>query len=355
MLVCVSVTVTVAPGHARALGVGHGAEQRALHGLGPRCRRCRDDQNGQDDHPVEGAPRARGQTGQRQSRAHEPPPAKTLSFVVGLAYARPCGCQQGGRGSCHTPRTPPSRTGGWRCSTAATSSLTPAAPPPSCWPGPVSTRNCRRPRPAPARSLPARRGGVLDADPQAVPHPGGRGLPEQRHGGVLSVAGVARRLRRVPGDGTDGPGGPRGLSHLGLRALERVPGSPREVHRLLARRARAGAQRDGGQQLHRERPRPRGRRRSADQRPGAPGRRAALEPARQALRDRGQEVRPAPAARERGRDPHPHVDALTPRTRVLFVSHITTTTGVVLRSRRSAPWPAARASSPPWTARTSWA
>src|SRR5882672_3139198 len=44
--------------------------------------------------------------------------------------------------------------------------------------GPPRRRSRDRPRPAAARPLPSRRRGLLDGNPQAVPHPAGRGLPE---------------------------------------------------------------------------------------------------------------------------------------------------------------------------------
>ena len=87
----------------------------------------------------------------------------------------------------------------------------------------------------------------------------------------------------------------RGLSHLGLRGMERVSRSAGGVRGLQARRDRVAAQCHRGQQLHRQRHRHEARRRSADDRPGASRRRAALAVEGEALWHRGEESHAAHA------------------------------------------------------------
>src|ERR1700674_1387664 len=88
------------------------------------------------------------------------------------------------------------------------------------------------------------------------------------------------------------------LSDLGLRCLEPISRPACGVHRLHARRTGAGSQCHGGQQLHRQRIRHEGRRRSCNDRPGASRRRATLEPNSQELRHRGEESNFAEARAE---------------------------------------------------------
>ena len=173
------------------------------------------------------------------------------------------------------------------------------------WPGPIQRRRRRcASRPPRARPLRARRGGVLGGDPQAVPHPAGRGLPEQRHRGVVSwpvlravFEGYRQTERMAQDDPEDYPIWGYGPWNEFRDPLAKFIGCSRDELALVRNATEANS-------YDRERHRPQGGRRGLDQRPGAPGRRAALEPARQALRHRGEEVRPASAPGQRGRDPH---------------------------------------------------
>jgi len=75
---------------------------------------------------------------------------------------------------------------------------------------------------------------------------------------------------------------------------------------------------------------------------------------REALRDCGEKVtlpKPVPNA---AAVLNLFNDAITPRTRVMFFSHIPTVTGVVLPAKELCGLARSRGSSRPWTAPTSW-
>ncbi len=102
----------------------------------------------------------------------------------------------------------------------------------------------------------------------------------------------------------------------------------------IARRDRAGSQRHRSQQLHRQRHRHEARRRSADDRPGT---RAESTPWQLKAKRYGIVMKKVTLPRA-GEGSGAQVlnlfnDAITPRTRVLFFSHITTDTGVVLPAK----------------------
>src|ERR1051326_8075683 len=73
---------------------------------------------------------------------------------------------------------------------------------------------------------------LLGRNAPPVPHSRGRDLSEQRHRGLQSRARSPRHLRRLQLHRENGPAGSRGLSHLGIRCLERVPRPARRLHRI---------------------------------------------------------------------------------------------------------------------------
>src|SRR5258708_31257592 len=150
------------------------------------------------------------------------------------------------------------------------------------------------------RALRFERRGLLDRTAQTVSDSGRRGVPQQRDGGIFADARAARGFRWLQRYRENGAERSGRLSDLGVWRVERISRPAGGVCGLHARRTGRGAQRDGSEQLYREGPGYEAGPRSFDARPGAPRRRAAAEPAREAVRDCGEENYLAKASAECG-------------------------------------------------------